>query len=80
MNARDYMAKKGIDLDREEDKPQTLEELAWARAREAGSHPPRSGTPFDWEDWERHHDQLAEDSGRLTQKIHSRKPQQKNDD
>lgn len=69
MNARDYLAKKGIALDREEDKPQTLEELAWSRAREAGQHRPRSGTPFDWEDWERYHDQLAEDSDKLTQKI-----------
>ncbi|SHE28471.1 hypothetical protein SAMN02745148_00009 [Modicisalibacter ilicicola DSM 19980] len=80
MNARDYLAKKGIGLDREEDKPQTLEEMAWSRAREAGGHPPRSGTPFDWEDWERYHDQLAEDSERIAQKIHPRAPRDENDD
>ena len=69
MNAKEYMAKHGISPDREEDKPQSLEEHAWARAREAGNHRPRSGTPHDWEDWERYHDQLAADSEQLTQKI-----------
>ena len=69
MNARDYLARQGIELDKEEDRPQTLEELAWSRAREAGSHRPRSGTPHDWEDWERYHDQLAENSDRISQKI-----------
>lgn len=69
MNARDYLAKKGLTSDNDEDKPQTLEELAWSRAREAGNHRPHSGTPHDWEDWERYHDQLAEDSDKLTQKI-----------
>lgn len=69
MNARDYLNRKGIELDRDEDRPQTLEELAWSRARKAGSHRPRSGTPYDWEDWERYHDQLAEDSDKLAQKI-----------
>lgn len=72
MNARDYLARKGIALEKDEDKPQTLEELAWSRALEAGSHRPRSGTPHDWEDWERYHDQLAEDADKLTQKIDSK--------
>ena len=80
MNARDYLAKKGIGLDREEGKPQTLEEMAWSRAREAGEHPPRSGTPFDWEDWERHHGRLAEDAGRIAQKINHRDHGDENDD
>ena len=43
MNAQDYLAKKGIALDKEEEKPQSLEEKAWARAREAMEHGPRSG-------------------------------------
>lgn len=68
MNARDYLAKQGISLDREEAKPQSLEEKAWARAQEAAEHGPRSGTPHDWEDWERHHDSLAHDSRSITAK------------
>lgn len=69
MDARQYLAKKGIELDKEEEKPHTLEELAWSRAREAGQHRPRSGTPHDWEDWSRYHDSLAEGADRLEQKI-----------
>lgn len=71
MNAREYMAKHGLDgdKDKEEDKPQSLEEHAWARARESGSHRPRSGTPHDWEDWERYHEQLAAESESLAQKV-----------
>lgn len=60
MDAREDMAKKGIGGGRDEERPNTLEEKAWARAREAGDHRPRAGTPHDWEDWERHHDELAE--------------------
>ena len=48
MNARDYLAKHGAPLDKEEEKPQSLEEKAWARAREAAEHGPRSGTPHDY--------------------------------
>lgn len=69
MNARDYLAKQGINLDREEQRPNTLEEMAWERARQAGSQRPRSGTPHDWEDWERHHEELAEGADHLTRKI-----------
>lgn len=69
MDAREYLAKKGLVLEKDEDKPQTLEELAWSRAIEAGSHRPRSGTPHDWEDWERYHDQVAKNSDKLAQKI-----------
>lgn len=69
MDARQYLAKKGIELDREEEKPHTLEELAWSRAREAGQHRPRSGTPHDWEDWSRYHDALADGADQLEQKI-----------
>ncbi len=71
MNAREYMAKHNLEggKDKEEDKPQSLEEHAWARARESGSHRPRSGTPHDWEDWEKYHEQLAADSEQLSQKI-----------
>ncbi|MDF3919313.1 hypothetical protein P3W43_10630 [Salinicola salarius] len=73
MNARDYLAKQGIALDKEEEKPQSLEEKAWARAREAMEHGPRSGTPHDWEDWERHHEALASGSRSISAKISSRR-------
>ncbi|WP_330860364.1 hypothetical protein [Aidingimonas lacisalsi] len=69
MDAREYLARKGIDLDEEGDKPNTLEELAWSRAREAGQHRPNSGTPHDWEDWERYHDTLTQGAERIEQKI-----------
>ena len=69
MDAREYMAKKGLDGERDQERPNTLEEKAWARAREAGEHRPRAGTPFDWEDWERYHDTLAEGAEALDQKI-----------
>lgn len=69
MDAREYLAKKGIKLDKDSDKPNTLEELAWLRAREAGQHRPKTGTPHDWEDWERYHDELAEGADELVQKI-----------
>jgi len=69
MNARDYLAKQGITLDKETEKPQSLEEKAWARAREAAEHGPRSGTPHDWEDWERHHETLASDSRSIHAKV-----------
>lgn len=69
MDARQYLAKKGVILDKDEDKPHTLEELAWSRAREAGEHRPRSGTPHDWEDWERYHGALTEGADELGQKI-----------
>ena len=72
MNARDYLAKHGAPLDKEEEKPQSLEEKAWARAREAAEHGPRSGTPHDWEDWERHHDELASDSRSIRGKVDGR--------
>ncbi|MDH4572708.1 hypothetical protein [Salinicola acroporae] len=69
MNARDYLAKQGIALEKEQDKPQSLEEKAWARAREAAEHGPRSGTPHDWEDWERHHEELASESRTIQTKV-----------
>ncbi|WP_163561026.1 YqaE/Pmp3 family membrane protein [Halomonas sp. NO4] len=69
MDAREYMAKKGISQGRDEERPNTLEEKAWARAREAGDHRPRAGTPFDWEEWERYHGELAEDADSIEQKI-----------
>jgi len=69
MDAREYLAKKGLDGDRDAERPTTLEEKAWARAREAGDHRPRSGTPHDWEDWERHHDDLADGAETLQQKV-----------
>lgn len=69
MNARDYLAKQGIALDKEQDKPQSLEEKAWARAREAAEHGPKSGTPHDWEDWERHHEELASESSTIQTKV-----------
>ncbi|WP_110665998.1 hypothetical protein [Salinicola halophilus] len=72
MNARDYLAKQGISLDRDEAKPQSLEEKAWARAQAAAEHGPRSGTPHDWEDWERHHEALASNSESLVTKKRKR--------
>lgn len=69
MDAREYLARQGIDGERDRERPNTLEEKAWARAREAGDHRPRAGTPYDWEEWERYHDDLAEGAESITQKI-----------
>lgn len=69
MDAREYMARKGLDAGRDQERPNTLEEKAWSRAIEAGEQPPRAGTPFDWEDWERYHETLAEGAETLEQKI-----------
>ncbi|PSJ21426.1 YqaE/Pmp3 family membrane protein [Halomonas sp. ND22Bw] len=69
MDAREYLARKGLDGERDRERPNTLEEKAWERARESGDHRPRAGTPHDWEDWERYHDELAEGADELTQKI-----------
>ncbi|MBB3189801.1 YqaE/Pmp3 family membrane protein [Halomonas cerina] len=69
MDAREYLARKGLDGERDRERPNTLEEKAWSRAREAGDHRPRAGTPHDWEDWERLHDTLAEGAEALEQKI-----------
>ncbi|MCK2182477.1 YqaE/Pmp3 family membrane protein [Halomonas getboli] len=69
MDAREYLARKGLDGERDRERPNTLEEKAWERARESGDHRPRAGTPHDWEDWERYHDELAEGADGLTQKI-----------
>lgn len=69
MDAREYLNRKGVGLDRDPDRPNTLEEKAWERARGAGHQRPRTGTPHDWEDWERHHDDLAEGAETLEQKI-----------
>jgi len=69
MDAREYLNRKGVGLDRDPDRPNTLEEKAWERARGSGHQRPKSGTPHDWEDWERHHDDLAEGAETLEQKI-----------
>ncbi|QTF91587.1 YqaE/Pmp3 family membrane protein [Halomonas sp. BM-2019] len=69
MDAREYLARKGLDGSRDEERPTTLGEKAWSRAREAGDHRPRAGTPHDWEDWERHHQELAAGAETLQQKI-----------
>lgn len=69
MDAREYLNRKGVGLDRDPDRPNTLEEKAWERARGSGQQRPKSGTPHDWEDWERHHDDLAEGAQTLEQKI-----------
>ncbi len=69
MDAREYLARQGIEGERDRERPNTLEEKAWARAREAGDHRPRAGTPHDWEEWERYHDDLAEGAESITQKI-----------
>ncbi len=69
MDAREYLSRKGLDGERDGERPNTLEEKAWSRAREAGDHRPHAGTPFDWEDWERYHDDLAGEADRIQQKI-----------
>ncbi|MFW6345388.1 MAG: YqaE/Pmp3 family membrane protein, partial [Halomonas sp.] len=69
MDAREYLARRGLDGERDRERPNTLEEKAWSRAREAGDHRPRAGTPFDWEEWERYHDDLAEGAETITQKV-----------
>lgn len=69
MDAREYLARKGIGQGREEERPNTLEEKAWERARGAGEHQPQAGTPHDWEDWERYHDELAKGAETIEQKI-----------
>lgn len=69
MDAREYLARKGLDGRRDEERPNTLEEKAWERARQAGGHQPRAGTPYDWEDWQRYHEELAEGAETIEQKI-----------
>ncbi|GGC98568.1 YqaE/Pmp3 family membrane protein [Vreelandella lutescens] len=69
MDAREYLNRKGVGIERDPDRPNTLEEKAWERARGSGHQRPKSGTPHDWEDWERHHDDLAEGAETLEQKI-----------
>ncbi|AJY50280.1 YqaE/Pmp3 family membrane protein [Halomonas sp. KO116] len=69
MDAREYLNRKGVGSERDPDRPNTLEEKAWERARGSGHQRPKSGTPHDWEDWERHHDDLAEGAETLEQKI-----------
>lgn len=69
MDAREYLNRKGVGVDREPDRPNTLEEKAWERARGSGHQRPKSGTPHDWEEWERYHDDLAEGAETLDQKI-----------
>lgn len=69
MDAREYLSRKGVALDSDPDRTNTLEEKAWERARQAGQHRPKTGTPHDWEDWERYHGELAEDASSLEQKI-----------
>ena len=69
MDAREYLNRKGVGLERDPERPNTLEEKAWERARGSGNQRPKAGTPHDWEDWERHHDDLAEGADTLQQKI-----------
>lgn len=69
MDAREYLNRKGVGQEREQDRPNTLEEKAWERARGSGDQRPKAGTPHDWEDWERFHDDLAAGAKTLEQKI-----------
>ncbi len=41
MDAREYLNRKGVGLDRDPDKPNTLEEKAWERARGSGQQRPQ---------------------------------------
>ncbi|PCF95804.1 YqaE/Pmp3 family membrane protein [Vreelandella nigrificans] len=69
MDAREYLNRQGVGLDRDQERPNTLEEKAWERARGSGNQRPNSGTPHDWEDWEHYHADLAEGAETLEQKI-----------
>ena len=69
MDAREYLARKGLDGSRDEARPNSLEEKAWERARQSGDQQPRAGTPHDWEDWERYHQTLAEGASVIEQKF-----------
>lgn len=69
MDAREYLTRKGLDGSRDEERPNTLGEKAWERARHSSGHQPRAGTPYDWEDWERYHDELAKGAESIEQKI-----------
>ncbi|MCS2609905.1 YqaE/Pmp3 family membrane protein [Halomonas dongshanensis] len=69
MDAREYLNRKGVGQEREQDRPNTLEEKAWERARGSGDQRPKAGTPHDWEDWERFHADLAAGAKTLEQKI-----------
>lgn len=69
MDAREYLSRKGLGGERDRERPNTLEEKAWERARESGAHCPHAGTPYDWEDWERYHEALAEGAEVIDQKI-----------
>ncbi|ALM53085.1 YqaE/Pmp3 family membrane protein [Halomonas huangheensis] len=69
MDAREYLARKGLDGQRDKEKPTTLEEKAWDRARGSHDHRPRAGTPHDWEDWEQYHELLAEGADQIEQKV-----------
>lgn len=69
MDAREYLARKGLDGSRDEARPNSLEEQAWERARQSGGQQPRAGTPHDWEDWERYHQVLAEGASIIEQKF-----------
>ncbi|GEN28965.1 hypothetical protein HVA01_26110 [Halovibrio variabilis] len=69
MDAREYLNRKGVGVDHEPERPNTLEEKAWERARGSGHQRPKSGTPHDWEEWERYHGDLAEGAETLDQKI-----------
>ncbi|WP_027967014.1 YqaE/Pmp3 family membrane protein [Halomonas halocynthiae] len=69
MDAREYLAQKGLDGKPRTQPQLTLEEKSWARAKASGKHRPRAGTPHDWEDWERYHEQLADAAEQLEQKI-----------
>lgn len=40
MDAREYLNRKGVPLDRDADRPNTLEEKAWERARGLGMSAP----------------------------------------
>src|SRR5690625_655425 len=69
MDAREYLARKGLDGSRDEARPNSLEEKAWERARQSDQQQPRAGTPHDWEDWERYHQVLAEGASVIEQKF-----------
>ena len=69
MDAREYLARKGLDGSRDEARPNSLEEKAWERARQSDQQQPRAGTPHDWEDWERYHQDLAEGASVIEQKF-----------
>ena len=60
MDIDSFKKKYGLEQDQEQDKDTSLRGQSLERAKNL--QPPRTGTPFDWEDWERYQQQQADDN------------------